>query len=153
MQQHGNRRPQPDAITAFKQFYEQFDQASFHLLDDIYADSVTFSDPIHRIEGLPNLKAYFEHMCHNLSDCRFHFLSELISSSQACFKWEMHYQHPSLKSNAPLTLSGVTLITFSDKVESHEDFYDMGAMLYEHLPVMGGAIRFLKSRMIKESEC
>ena len=35
-----------------------------------------------------------------------------------------------------------------DKIIVHQDFFDGGAMLYEHLPVMGWAIRKLKERML-----
>ena len=37
--------------------------------------------------------------------------------------------------------------TDGDKVEVHEDFYDMGAMLYEQLPVLGNVTRWLRMRL------
>ncbi|MGH1439720.1 MAG: nuclear transport factor 2 family protein [Cellvibrionaceae bacterium] len=141
-----------DPIVAFKRFYQQFDQHSLDLLGDIYSENVTFSDPVHMIQGLQVLKSYFEGMCGNLSHCRFEFIDEVVGENNACFKWEMHYSHPSLKSNAPLKLIGATFIEYSDKIDAHEDFYDMGAMLYEHLPVLGSAVRLVKSRIQKDSE-
>jgi len=152
MQLHSNKKIlQKDPILAFKKFYRQFDQQSLTFLGEIYSDDVTFSDPVHMIQGLDTLKQYFESMCGNLTQCRFDFIDEIIGENDACFKWEMHYSHPSLKSNAPLKLMGATFIKYSDKIDSHEDFYDMGAMLYEHLPLVGSAIRLIKCRIQKNS--
>lgn len=140
-----------DPILAFKQFYRQFDQQSLNALDGIYSEDVTFSDPVHIIQGSDKLKQYFESMCGNLTSCRFDFIDEVIGENDACFKWEMHYSHRSLKSNAPLRLMGTTFIKYSEKIDAHEDFYDMGAMLYEHLPLIGSAVRLVKSRIKKSS--
>jgi len=141
-----------DPVAVFKQFYRRFDQHSFDMLDKIYDKDVIFSDPIHTISGIETLKRYFEEMCGNLSHCRFEFIDEVLGDGNACFKWEMHYSHPSLKSNTPLSLMGATFIEYSDKIDTHEDFYDMGAMLYEHLPVLGSAVRLVKSRIQKNEK-
>ncbi|WHI49643.1 hypothetical protein P3339_14310 [Microbulbifer sp. MLAF003] len=39
------------------------------------------------------------------------------------------------------------MVRFSDKVFYHEDFYDMGAMVYEQVPLLGSLIRKIKSRL------
>lgn len=137
------------SLEAFKQYYNTFDQRSIDGLDDVYATDVVFVDPIHVISGRQNLKSYFVSMCGNLSECRFEFIDEVVNNGSACFKWEMHYRHPSIKGNKPLTLLGASFIKYSDKIDSHEDYYDVGAMLYEHVPVLGSAVRSLKSRIAK----
>ncbi len=146
-----SRTLMPAPLEAFKQYYQAFDRQLFDDLDQVYSDNVVFSDPVHEIQGLNTLKQYFKEMCGNLTDCQFEFVDEVVDENSACFKWEMHYRHPSIKRNKPLTLTGISLIKFSDKVEYHEDFYDMGAMLYEHIPVLGSAVRMIKSRLAKES--
>ena len=136
-----------DLLQEFKSYYQAFDQRGINQLDSLYSDEVVFTDPIHTISGLDNLKRYFHDMCANLTQCHFEFLDEMEADGRACFKWVMHYRHPSVARNKPLQLMGVSVIAFDDdKVTSHEDFYDMGAMLYERLPVLGSAIRMVKSR-------
>lgn len=147
--QYSDIHPQTDLLTEFKGFYERFSANDLDTLGDIYTDNVTFSDPVHTISGLSTLESYFKEMCGNLSHCHFEFKDEIVNDGHASLKWEMHYRHPSLKSNKSLVLSGVSLIHYSDKVYKHEDYYDMGAMLYEHLPLIGGAIRMIKSRLTK----
>jgi hypothetical protein len=137
----------PLIISEFKHYYENFDKQSLDKLDTLYADTVEFTDPIHSIQGLVSLKRYFSTMCAGLTECQFEFVDEIIDEGRACFKWVMHYRHPALQRNAPLQLVGVSFIAFSDKIDSHEDLYDMGAMLYENVPVLGGIIRRIKSRV------
>jgi len=41
------------------------------------------------------------------------------------------------------------LKTRNGKIYYHRDYFDMGAMLYEHLPVMGRVIHHLKERLVR----
>ena len=47
----------------------------------------------------------------------------------------------------PITLQGCSCLHWRDRVHFHQDYFDAGALLYEHLPVMGTAIRWLKGRL------
>jgi len=123
-------------------------------LADLYASNVHFVDPIHDIRDFAGLKKHFESMCSGLLECRFEFMSETITESDAWFHWCMHYRHPKLKNGRPLQVVGAShIIWYNDaseqagKVKYHEDFYDMGAMLYEQVPLLGRLIKFLKSRL------
>ncbi len=141
-------------ITAFKAYYGQFDQKSIDDIDFFYHKDVIFSDPIHRVEGRDSLKQYFAQMCGNLISCRFEFVGETIDANSAWFKWVMHYQHPKLKGGKSLSLTGASYLVFGmdeDRIRiiSHEDFYDMGSMLYEHTPILGTGVRWLKQQLGK----
>lgn len=136
-------------IDSFKDLYKTFGKSSIENLRHVYSDDIVFTDPVHTIQGLNNLSSYFESISENLTECQFIFLDEVVGEHTAFFKWEMIYRHPSIKSNAELKIPGSTYIRFSDKIDIHDDFYDMGAMLYEHLPLIGGAVRLVKSRLKK----
>ncbi|WP_299588388.1 nuclear transport factor 2 family protein [uncultured Microbulbifer sp.] len=116
-------------------------------LSKMYSDKVVFRDPLHRIEGLPALKSYFSGMSRGLTQCRFRFEEASITRDSACLPWYMHYAHQSLKGGRPLRLRGCSFVRFSDKVFYHEDFYDMGAMVYEQVPLLGSLVRKIKLRM------
>jgi hypothetical protein len=137
-------------LTKLKQYYETFDQASSKNLEHIYAKNIVFIDPLHKINGVEELKKYFVGICSNLTYCQFTFTGEIADETSACLKWQMEYSHASLKNNARLSLAGVSIVHFLDsKIVSQEDFYDMGAMTYEHIPLLGSAIRIVKARIIK----
>lgn len=141
-------------IDNFKQYYQAFDQHSIDRLDNIYAQEIVFSDPLHQLYGLDEVKAYFSAMCKGLTHCHFEFLQETVTQDNAWFKWIMHYQHPKLRKGALLKLKGASFIGYSQEkqhITAHEDFYDMGNMLYEHTPVLGSGVRWLKQQLLKAS--
>ena len=134
-------------LTEFKQFYESFDQQSLQGLNSLYAEDIVFVDPLHVIKGRKHLVAYFKSLCGNLTQCQFKFLEETVTDKRACYKWVMQYRHPKIKKNTPLQLTGITIIEYSDKIDRHQDFYDMGAMLYEQIPILGNVTRWLRLRL------
>ncbi|GAB1256801.1 nuclear transport factor 2 family protein [Aurantivibrio plasticivorans] len=135
-------------FSEFKQFYTHFSDHELGKLDVIYAKDVVFTDPIHSIKGRAALHHYFADLCENVEECRFEFLDELVLDNAAYIKWDMHFSHPKIQKGHPLTLRGVTQLQFGkDGISYHEDFYDMGAMLYEHVPVIGRCIRWLKRNL------
>ncbi|MFI2809717.1 MULTISPECIES: nuclear transport factor 2 family protein [Microbulbifer] len=139
-------------IGELQSFYRDFLQADTDRLGRIYDPSVIFCDPIHRVEGLDALGAYFEGMSRGLESCRFEFGEAVEGSGSACLPWVMHYAHRSLKGGRPLELRGCSLLRFAERIHYHEDFYDVGAMVYEHVPLMGALVRGIKGRMARTAD-
>lgn len=136
----------PVIIEHFKSFYRDLMSPSFVKLEDIYDNDLIFIDPIHQINGLAEVANYTDTLCDNLTECRFEYLDEMISYNSAYIKWNMHYRHPKLGDKLH-TLRGVSHICFDKKITYHEDCYDVGAMVYEHLPIIGALTRMVKSRL------
>jgi hypothetical protein len=61
--------------------------------------------------------------------------------------WQMTFSHPRLRRGKALKVRGMTLIRFTDRIYYHEDFYDLGAMLYQHIPLLGTAVRHINRRL------
>ena len=50
-----------------------------------------------------------------------------------------------------IILPGVSYLTFEDgKIREQRDYYDLGAMLYEHVPLVGYVIDKIKQRLTDE---
>ncbi len=133
-------------IERFKSCFKVLPEADLSLLRDMYADEVVFKDPVHEIRGLVGLEDYFANMIADLTDCRFEYLDEIVGERSAYIKWVMHYRHPRL-GNRLVSVRGVSHLRFGDKIEFHEDVYDMGAMLYEQVPLLGNVTRWLRLRL------
>jgi len=133
-------------LTGFKAFFGVLHEADLSRLREFYTDDVLFKDPIHEIRGLVELEDYFASLCSELSDCRIEYLDELVSEDSAYVKWVMHFRHPRL-GNRLISVRGISHVKFGEKIEFQEDVYDMGAMLYEQLPVLGNVTRWLKLRL------
>ncbi len=134
-------------IAHFKKMYQTFDNNTVSKLPQLYSPSVKFKDPIHELEGLEPLSRYFSNFCKPETHCQFYFINEIVTSYQAFFQWKMHYSHPKLSAGEKLMLNGGTMIKFGSHIVYHEDFYDMGAMIYQHLPVIGWAVKKINNHM------
>jgi esterase/lipase superfamily enzyme len=133
-------------LLLFKDYFKVLHDSDLSRLRDLYDEEIVFKDPVHEIRGLVELEDYFTSMCSDLSDCRFEYLDELIGEDAAYVKWVMHFKHPKL-GNRLISVRGVSHLKIGDKIEFHEDFYDMGAMLYEQLPLLGNVTRWLRLRL------
>ena len=135
-------------IERFKDFYSELHSADLSQLQAIYDNDIVFKDPVHEIKRLVGLEDYFTELCRDVSECRFEYLDELVSETSAYITWIMYFRHPKLN-NRLISVRGVSHLNFTDKVTFHEDVYDMGAMLYEHIPLLGRLIRWLRQRLAK----
>ncbi len=133
----------------FKAFYRHFRYEGLDELQSIYAQNVKFKDPLHELEGFDDLYTYFTTQCENLDSCRFVILDELTVGNRYYLKWDMHFKHKRL-GNQTITVRGMSQLHLSeDRVVYHEDIYDLGALLYEHIPILGSAVKWLKSRVLR----
>ena len=71
----------------------------------------------------------------------------IAEENEAAIYWNMSYQHPRLNGGKIVNVQGSShLKGCDDKVIFHRDYIDLGAMLYEQVPLLGRIIRFLKRR-------
>ena len=138
----------PEWLSNFVSNYESLSIDNLHLIRKIYHQQVEFQDPAHTLVGLDNLEAYFESLYTNLSTCTFVINKILQDGDEAAIYWSMSFSHPKLSKGKAILVEGTSLIQGTeDKVIKHRDYVDFGAMLYEHVPVIGHAVRFLKNRL------
>jgi len=133
-----------------RQTYENLSVDNLEPLRSIYADDVCFEDPIHGIQGLDALVAYFQTLFENVERCRFKFHRSVISSDGMFFSWTMMLEHRSLKPGKMIRVEGASYLKYRDgKVYYHRDYFDLGAMVYENVPLLGGVIRAIRNRMAR----
>ncbi|WP_394205666.1 nuclear transport factor 2 family protein [Shewanella waksmanii] len=127
--------------------YEKLGTDNLVALDKVYHSEVVFLDPMHRVEGLNQLLSYFDGLYENLLECSFTVDNSLIMDNHAAIYWTMTYRHTQLNGANPIVVEGHSLLKGQDnKVIYHRDYLDVGAMLYEHIPVLGFLVRKVKQR-------
>ncbi|HXR02315.1 MAG TPA: nuclear transport factor 2 family protein [Pseudomonas sp.] len=129
--------------------FAALDKHNLHLLGELYSDDIAFADPLHEVHGLPALRQYFAQLYANVRELRFKFDAyDQVREGKGYLRWTMTYRHPRLNQGEPIVVQGCShLLWREDKVFQHRDFFDAGALLYEHLPLMGRLIRWLKGRL------
>ena len=154
-----NRQPTPatatdirwhESVTAsverFQRLFNTLCSGNVSGLEDVYSPGIRFSDPFGSVDGLNHLQHYFDKVYSNVTACRFQFGDVLISDNNACVEWVMHLRHPKLRRGRELTVHGISRLTISEgRVSYHRDYFDAGEMLYENLPVLGSAVRWVRS--------
>lgn len=136
-------------IERIQQLYNELgpDTVTRERLAQVYDEQVVFIDPMHRIEGLGQLEHYFVGLYRNLDDINFHYLSHWENDNEAMLRWEMTYAHPKVAGGRPITIPGVTYLQFDERIQMHQDYFDSNQMLFDHLPVIGSILGWLKSRL------
>lgn len=138
-------------IERLKDLFSDSTSFSTELLQDVYADDVVFVDPVHRVDGLPALQHYFERVYQNVNQCRFEFTGELQGKDELVLRWVMHVSHPRLQRGQTVSVRGTSWLQASasdaGKIGYHEDYYDMGALVYEQIPVLRQLIVHIKGKL------
>ncbi|EEP95437.1 hypothetical protein yaldo0001_6350 [Yersinia aldovae ATCC 35236] len=97
---------------------------------------------------MSSLDAYFQRLLSNLSACCFTLTDIQHHDQQASVCWQMSYAHPRLRRGCLLSLEGISQLRFAEqRIIYQRDYYDLGAMLYEHIPLLGGIVLKLKKRL------
>lgn len=132
----------------FIDFYRDLGLHSISKLDGIYHQEVTFIDPVGQHHGLPQVQHYFTHLLDTTKSCNFEVTSMVTEDQMALARWQMKMRHPRIGKGKEVVLDGVSELLFKDgRIKQQTDFYDMGTMVYEHIPVLGSLVRLIKRKM------
>lgn len=137
-------------IERFQQLYSSLNRDTLNskLLADVYDVDITFEDCFHKIKGIEALSVYFDGLYENVSFIHFEFKDQWVNDESAMLTWLMSYQHPKLNGGDLIEVEGASQLNFKGgKIIRHRDYFDGGALLYEHIPFLKRVIHFLKNRM------
>lgn len=131
----------------FIDVYQGLHTNNIEELRDVYATYVEFIDPMHQVHGLDNLIEYFQRLYCNLQSCTFTVYDAFEQGNCAAIYWQMEYVHPKLNSSKPVIVHGHSRLKLAkQQIIYHRDYLDLGAMLYEQIPVVGRLIKVIKQR-------
>ncbi|MBF0264154.1 MAG: nuclear transport factor 2 family protein [Gammaproteobacteria bacterium] len=137
-------------VKQFCDFYINFDKQNLQQLELIYRGDISFTDPAHHIGDLKSLIDYFSNMMTQVDNCQFTIHKVIEDNDEAFIQWQMMFSHPSLNKQQDIKVDGVSHIRFDEKIYFHRDYFDMGSMLYEHIPMIGFLIKKIKNRLNHE---
>ncbi|WP_413529379.1 nuclear transport factor 2 family protein [Rahnella inusitata] len=137
-----------DVLTRLCDFYRHLDTSLLPQLSRIYHPHVVFIDPVSHYDGVDALERYFAQLLKKVNYCRFDIQPALVHGDEASLFWRMEYSHPSLKKGHAMSLNGASHLRLAEnRIIYQRDYYDLGAMIYEHVPMLGGAVRAIKARL------
>jgi len=132
-------------LDEFNLFFKKVTLDSLEQLDELYHPEAEFVDPAHRLRGIPEIREFWTRLLDTLISCETDVLDSTRDGPRCYSRWSMRLRHPKLKRGRPIEVSGMSALIIEDeKVIRHQDFYCMGELLYEHLPVLGTVVRAIK---------
>ncbi|WP_026376953.1 nuclear transport factor 2 family protein [Aestuariibacter salexigens] len=135
-------------IEDFIEFYQALENKDISGLRDVYADNIEFIDPITQHRGIEQLEQYFLSLLKNTISCKFAIHNVVHQDESASINWTMTFQSRRIKDGKALSVDGCSMIRIeNDKITYHRDFFDIGQMVYEHVPLVGWAVKRIKTGM------
>lgn len=131
-------------VDRFREAFANFDPTVPFPVDEVYAVDATFEDPAHRVEGRQALAAYFAGLNRNLRSARFTFHDDLRDEGQCALSWTMELQLK-VGPRGPISVPGTTWLHHDGRfVLEQRDHFDLGALVYEHVPLLGSLVRTIR---------
>lgn len=116
------------------------------VLATTYTENVIFVDPVKTIHGLDDLTHYFKDLYKHVNKCHFELNDHISSQDNHSLQWVMHLKHQKISKSQEIQIDGASFLRFDgDKVNYHRDYYDLGAMVYEHVPILGSVIKKVRN--------
>lgn len=138
----------PSVITRFIDYYATLDAQPPSALAGIYHQNAVLVDPFGEHAGLFAIQRYFTHLLANVETCRFLIDPPLRDEQRVVVTWTMRWSHPRIAGGEVLDLPGCSVVDVEDeRIVRQRDYYDAGEMIYEHLPLLGWAVRGVKRRV------
>ncbi|MDX1553884.1 MAG: nuclear transport factor 2 family protein [Marinobacter sp.] len=144
----GNRNSSVhETLARFRQLFNNLCAGNMAELGSVYGNNVRFTDPFTTVQGIDELTEYFSGAYANVISCDFEFAAPVINGEDVCIPWVMHLQHKRIRKGKVVKVDGISqLVIREGRVINHRDYFDIGQLLYENLPVMGGVIRWLRNQ-------
>lgn len=137
-------------LQTFVDVYSRLGTDNLDELKPLYHPDITFIDPLHRTQGVDALLSSFMRSYSNIIYCQFVIDSVFESGEEAAVYWTMTFQHKQLNKREPINVVGHShLKSEQGLVTYHRDYLDVGAMIYEHIPVLGIAVKGIKKRAVR----
>lgn len=137
----------PAPIDLLMQAYNRLNAGNLELLDTVYSPDVVFIDPAHELHGLPALRSYFARQYAQVRRAGFEFHDRFGDHGRVMLTWTLHLEHPRLRGGRPLAVAGASELRYAGQVYYHRDYFDLGALLYENLPLLGGLVRAVRNQL------
>lgn len=130
-------------------FYETLSPAALARLPEIYGAQARFKDPFNDVQGPEPIRRVFEHMFGTVDAPRFVVQRALVEGDDAFLSWDFFFHLRRIGGQTGQCIHGATHLVFDadGRVALHRDYWDAAEELYEKLPVIGAAVRWLKRRV------
>ena len=137
-----------DLADALKLAYCSLATGNTAELAPLYSEDIYFEDPSHGIQGKAALVERFQHLYRNVDSCNFKFHQTLDTGGEIFLAWTMILRQRGPKSGEVIRVEGASFLKVrNNRIYYHRDYFDLGAFVYENVPMLGSIIKRIKQRL------
>lgn len=139
------------ALQRFAAFFADFSPAKIEaLLPATYAEAVWFNDTLKTVQGRQALAHYLGESAAAVEACQVQ-IEDVCHNGQGDYyvRWSMMIRFKRFRRGVDTHSIGMTHLRFDDtgQVLLHQDYWDSAQGLFEHVPVLGSMIGWIKRRL------
>lgn len=138
------------AVARFQEYWSSFTPERVHAkVKDVYAADVYFDDTVKSVRGVAALEHYMAESAAGAESCTVEPEDWVRKGPDFYIRWRMHIRFKKFRKGQTTSTLGLSHLRFDKdgKVAYHQDYWDSARGLWEHVPVLGWAIRKIKSRL------
>lgn len=132
----------------YAHFFETLkEEDSIEMYEKYFDSTSTFTDPFQKVKGVDAIFKIFQRMYRDLYDPIFTINEVVTQNTVAYIRWTFSF---SFSENKKVhVFEGISRVEFSSdgKVLKHQDYWDAAEHVYEHMPLIGSVLRFIKKRI------
>ena len=148
LQEHPGVPAEPAWVRNFTETYGNFTGDDLATrLREVYAEDVFFNDTLKTQNRRADLVHYLEETSQRLEAMSLEVLDSRRHGRDVYLRWVMHTEFsPGFRTVSADTI-GMTHLRFNanGKVVLHQDFWDSRQGVFEHIPVVGGLVKWIRS--------
>lgn len=117
---------------------------------DVYAPDAWFNDTIATEVGLEAIGKYLLKTAEGADKVSARINDVAVSGADCYVRWTMEVRTKNLAGGRAIVTEGVSQLRFDEagRVILHQDFWNPASGIYQHLPLLGPAIRFVNGLII-----
>jgi len=115
----------------------------------VYAENAYYFDTIKEVNGIDAIEAHLLRTLKAMESNTLEITDVAVSGGNYYFRHVANIKYKAFKKGQVFRSYAITHIRFDEtgKVILHQDYWDSASGIFEHIPVLGGMIRFLKRRI------
>ena len=118
---------------------------------DTYAPDAWFNDTIATEVGIDAIEKYLLKTARGSEMIKGTTRDVAVSGADCYVRWTLEFRTKNLAGGKPVVTEGVSQLRFDEqgRIVLHQDFWNPAAGIYQHLPLLGPAIRFVNGLISK----
>ena len=128
--------------------YQSLGEGDSSKVAALYAEDIYFEDPTQGIQGKSALMSHIDSTFLNIENFSFKSHKTLAGDTDVFISWTQIFTHKRLAGGKTIRVEGSTYLkTRNGRIYYQRDYIDLGAVVYENLPIIGAVIKRLRSRL------